>query len=195
MKFFGFDYFEFSEAKHLIARSGWSKQGGYEIYVENTKSGLALYDKLFEVGKEFNVKPGCPNLIERIESALLSYGNDMDNDDNPLECVLEKNVNLDTEVNFLGKEKLKEVKQTGISKKLMGAIIDTKEINVSKSIDLTDEKNSKIGELRSGVYSPHFKKVIGIAMLNKPYFELSQTFKISINDSTFEGKVCDLPFI
>ena len=195
MKFFGFDYFEFSGAKHLIARSGWSKQGGYEIYVEHTKSGLALYDQLFEVGKEFNVKPGCPNLIERIESALLSYGNDMDNNDNPLECGLDKYVNLDTEVDFLGKEKLKEVKQKGISKKLMGVIIDTKEISVSKSIDLIDDKGSKIGELRSGVYSPNFKKVIGIAMLHKPYYELSQVFKISINDSTFEGKVCDLPFI
>jgi len=195
MKFFGFDYFEFAETKHLIARSGWSKQGGYEIYVENTKSGLALYDKLFEAGKEFNVKPGCPNLIERIESGLLSYGNDMDNNDNPLECGLDKYVNLETEVNFLGKEKLKQVKQTGINRKLMGVIIDTEEINVSKSIDLIDEKGSKIGELRSGVYSPNFKKVIGIAMLDKPYFEVSKVFKISIKDSTFEVKVCDLPFI
>ena len=195
MKFFGFDYFEFDGAKHLIARSGWSKQGGYEIYVEHTKSGLALYDKLFEVGKEFNVKAGCPNLIERIESALLSYANDIDNTDNPLECGLDKYVNLDTNVNFLGKEKLKEVKKNGITKKLMGVMIDAKEINVTKSINLINEKNSKIGELRSGVYSPHFKKVIGIAMLNKPYWEVSQKFKISINDSVFEGKVCDLPFI
>ena len=195
MKFFGFDYFEFAGAKHLIARSGWSKQGGYEIYVENTKSGLALYDKFFEVGNEFNVKAGCPNLIERIESALLSYGNDMDNNDNPFECGLDKYVNLDTNVKFLGKEKLKEIRKVGITKKLMGVVIDAKEINVSKSIDLINDKNLKIGELRSGVYSPYFKKVIGIAMLHKPYFEVSQTFKISINDSIFEGKVCDLPFI
>ena len=195
MKFFGFDYFEFGGAKHIIARSGWSKQGGYEIYVENTESGLALYDKLFEVGKEFNVKPGCPNLIERIESALLSYGNDMDNNDNPLECGLEKYVNLDTDVNFLGKAKLKEVKKNGITRKLMGVIIEANEINVPKSINLIDEKNLKIGELRSGAYSPHFKKVIGIAMLDKPYWEVSQTFKISINGNVFKGKVCDLPFI
>ena len=195
MKFFGFDYFEFAGAKHLIAKSGWSKQGGYEIYVENTESGLALYDKLFEVGKEFNVKAGCPNLIERIESALLSYGNDMDNDDNPLECGLDKYVNLDTDINFLGKEKLKEIKKKGVTRKLMGVIIDAKEINVSKSINLINGKNSKIGELRSGTYSPHFKKVIGIAMIDKPYFEVSETFKISINDDVFEGKVCDLPFI
>ena len=195
MKFFGFDYFEYAGAKHLIARSGWSKQGGYEIYVQNTKSGLSLYDKLFEVGKEFDVKPGCPNLIERIESALLSYGNDMDNDDNPFECGLDKYVNLDSEVNFLGKEKLKEVRKKGITRKLMGVIIETKEINVSKSIDLINDENSKIGEIRSGVYSPHFKKVIGIAMLDKPFWEVDQTFKISINSNVFEGKVCDLPFI
>ena len=195
MKFFGFDYFEFAGAKHLIAKSGWSKQGGYEIYVENTESGLALYDKLFEVGKEFNVEAGCPNLIERIEGALLSYGNDMDNDDNPLECGLDKYVNLDTDINFLGKEKLKEIKKKGVTRKLMGVIIDAKEINVSKSINLINGKNSKIGELRSGTYSPHFKKVIGIAMIDKPYFEVSETFKISINDHVFEGKVCDLPFI
>ena len=195
MKFFGFDYFNFDGAKHLIARSGWSKQGGYEIYVENTKSGLALYDKLFEEGKELNVKPGCPNLIERIESALLSYGNDMDNDDNPLECGLDKYVSLDTEINFLGKDKLKKIKKNGLIKKLMGVIIEAKEINVSKSIELLDKDNLKIGELRSGVYSPHFKKVIGIAMINKPYYNLSQTFKISINGTIFEGKVCDLPFI
>ena len=119
----------------------------------------------------------------------------MDNNDNPLECGLDKYVNLDSEVNFLGKEKLKEVRKKGIARKLMGVIIETKEINVSKSINLTNEKNSKIGELRSGVYSPHFKKVIGIAMLDKPYCEVSQTFKISINDDVFEGKVCDLPFI
>ncbi len=77
----------------------------------------------------------------------------------------------------------------------MGVTIEAKEINVTKSIDLTNDKNLKIGELRSGVYSPHFKKVIGIAMMDKPYWEVSQKFKISINDSILEGKVCDLPFI
>ena len=195
MKFFGFDYFEFSGAKHLIARSGWSKQEGYEIYVEDTESGLTLYDKLFELGKEFNVKPGCPNLIERIESALLSYGNDIDNNDNPLECGLDKYVNLYSEIDFLGKEKLKEVRKKGITRKLMGVKIESKEINVTKSIDIFDEKNNKIGELRSGVYSPHFSKVIGIAMILKPYWNNSQTFKIELNSKSFDVKVCDLPFI
>ena len=195
LKFFGFDYFDFQGTKHLIAQSGWSKQGGYEIYVENTKSGLDLYDHLFETGKEFNVKPGCPNLIERIESALLSFGNDMDNEDNPYECGFDKFINIDSNINFLGKEKLKKIKTEGIKKKLMGIKLDAKEISLSGSLDLKDENNNIIGELRSACYSPHFEKVIGIAMMKKPYWEVSQSVKAEINGNICNGNVCDLPFI
>ena len=195
LKFFGFDYFDFKGTKHLIARSGWSKQGGYEIYVEHTKSGLELYDHLFEIGKEFDVKPGCPNLIERIESALLSYGNDMDINDNPFECGFDKYVNLDTDVDFLGKDKLKKIKSDGINRKLVGLTIDATEISLTKSLEIKDENNNSVGELRSACFSPHFKTVIGIAMINKPFWSPSQIVKIEINGKICSGKVCDLPFI
>ena len=194
LKFFGFDYFDFRGAKHLIARSGWSKQGGYEIYVEDTKSGLELYDYLFEIGKEFNVKPGCPHLIERIESALLSYGNDFDLNDNPLECGFDKYVNLDNDIQFLGKEKLIQIKSEGIKKKLMGVKIDHNKINVSEAIDITIN-SKRIGELRSGVYSPTFDQVIGIAMVDKPFFEIDTKVEIIINNETKVGVLCNIPFV
>ena len=54
----------------MISKSGFSKQGGYEIYIEDLGSGLVLYDQLMVAGKEFNIKPGCPNSIERIEGAF-----------------------------------------------------------------------------------------------------------------------------
>jgi len=195
LKFFGFDYFEFGGDKHLIARSGWSKQGGYEIYVEHNVSGLKLYDHLFEIGKEFNIKPGCPNLIERIESGLLSYGNDIDNGDNPYECGFDKYINIDSDVNFLGKEKLKKIKSEGIEKKLMGVMLDIDKISITGSLDLSDQENNIIGELRSACYSPHFKKVIGIAMMKKSHWNIDQNVKASINGDICSGKVCDLPFI
>ena len=195
LKFFGFDYFDFQGDKHLIAQSGWSKQGGYEIYVENTKSGLKLYDYLFEIGKEFNIKPGCPNLIERIESALLSYGNDMDNNDNPYECGFDKYINIDSDVIFLGKEKLKKIKSEGIKRKLMGVKLDLDSISLTGSLNLTDDQNNIIGELRSACYSPYFKKVIGIAMMKKSHWNVDQKVKASINGDICSGKVCDLPFI
>ena len=194
LKFFGFDYFEFKGGKHLIARSGWSKQGGYEVYVEDTKSGLELYDYLFEIGKEFNIKPGCPHLIERIESALLSYGNDFDLNDNPLECGFDKYVNLENDIEFLGKEKLKEIKSKGISKKLMGIKINLNEINVSKAIEIRINSN-RVGELRSGVFSPTFNQVIGIVMIDKPYFELDTEVELTINNEIKSGILCNIPFV
>ena len=77
----------------------------------------------------------------------------------------------------------------------MGVKIETKTINVTKSIKIFDEKNNEIGELRSGVYSPNFDRVIGIAMMLKPYWSKAQSIKIELNGESFDGKVCDLPFI
>ena len=93
------------------------------------------------------------------------------------------------------KKKLKEVTKQGITRRLMGVKIESKEINVTKSIKIFDERNNEIGEIRSGVYSPHFGKIIGIAMIFKPYWNNSQSFKIELNNKSFDGKVCDLPFI
>ena len=195
LKFFGFDYFTFNGAKHLIARSGWSKQGGFEIYVENTDSGLKLYDHLFEIGKEFNVRPGCPNLIERIESGVLTYGNDFDNNDNPFQCGFDKYIDLETDINFLGKDKLKKIKEKGIDRKLMGVQIDLSKILLTSSLDIKNNEGNIIGELRSACYSPHFKKVIGIAMIKEPYCKASSSGTIEIDGNSLALKVCDLPFI
>jgi len=195
LKFFGFDYFDFKGTKHLIARSGWSKQGGFEVYVENTASGQDLFDHLFEIGQQFNVKPGCPNLIERIENGLLSYGNDFDNQDNPFECGFEKYVNLDSDIVFLGKEKLKKIKSDGVKRKLMGVHIETNKINLTGSVNIMNSDGNLIGDLRSACYSPHFKKVIGIAMIKEPFCKASETGKLEIEGKNIALKVCELPFI
>jgi len=194
MKFFGFDYYKFNNNNFLIARSGWSKQGGFEIYVENRKAGQELYDELFKKGKEFNVKPGCPNLIERIEGGLLSCGNDFDYQDNPFECGLDKYVDLKMKADFLGKEKLINVANEGIKRKLMGVKIDLNEIEISSEKPLYDKSNI-IGYLRSATYSPTFKKVVGIAMINKDYLDKSHGFELKLNGKVSQGTICDLPFI
>ena len=101
---------------------------------------------------------------------------------------------MDSDVNFLGKEKLKEIKAKGISKKLMGVKIDHDQINVSNAIEI--RINSKrVGELRSGVYSPTFKQVIGIAMIDKPFFTVDTKVEITLNNETKTGVLCNIPFV
>ena len=195
LKFFNYKYYNFKGVTHLISKTGYSKQGGYEIHIENTTSGLELYDYFFKIGKDFNLKAGAPNLIERIEGALLSYGNDVDNRDNPYECGFDKYINLDSNIDFLGKNSLKKIKDEGIKRKLMGVKIEINHINLTEEMRLYDEKNNDVGLLRAAVFSPTFKKVIGIAMINKKYWKESQEFKISINGKSATGKICSLPLV
>jgi dimethylsulfoniopropionate demethylase len=194
LKFFGFDYYTFKGNKFLIARSGWSKQGGYEVYVENSKAGQMLYDELFSAGKEFNVEPGCPNLIERIESALLSAGNDFDSGDNPYECGFDKYIDIESDVNYLGKKALIKISKEGINKKLMGVLIDMDKIEVTEEIPLYNNENI-IGNLRSAAYSPNLKKVVGIAMIKRKFWNKTIDIELKINKQSSKGRLCDLPIV
>ena len=60
---------------------------------------------------------------------------------------------------------------------------------------LKDDNNNIIGFVRSAAYSPTFKKVIGIAMINKSFWNKEDEFKIEIDGKKITGTVCDLPFI
>ena len=194
LKFFKYDFFKFKNNKFLISRSGFSKQGGYEIHVENVKAGLELYDYFFEVGKKYNIKPGAPNHAERIEGGLLSYGNDMLISDNPFECGFEKLVHLNDNVEFIGKDSLKKILKNGIKRKLMGVKINSDTLNLT-SVDLLNKKKQIIGNLRSAAFSPTFKKIVGIAMINKEYCKNNEIFNINLNDNLVDGEVCELPII
>ena len=194
LKFFKYNFFKFKNNKFLISRSGFSKQGGYEIHVENVKAGLELYDYFFEVGKKYNIKPGAPNHAERIEGGLLSYGNDMLISDNPFECGFEKLVHLNDNVEFIGKDSLKKILKNGIKRKLMGVKINSDILNLT-SVDLFNKKKQIIGNLRSAAFSPTFKKIVGIAMINKEYCKNNEIFNINLNDNLVDGEVCELPII
>ena len=194
LKFFCFDYYNFKGNKFLIARSGWSKQGGYEVYVKNREAGQNLYDELFLAGKEFQVEPGCPNLIERIESALLSAGNDFDNEDNPYECGFDKYIDVESDIHYIGKKALVKIIKKGINRKLMGVLIDSDKIVVTEEMPLQNGK-SLVGYLRSAVYSPHFKKVVGIAMIKREYWDKKTFFELVIDNKKCKGRICDIPIL
>ena len=194
LKFFKYSFYKFHNKKFLISRSGFSKQGGYEIHVDNIKAGLELYDHLFEIGKKYNIKPGAPNQAERIEGGLLSYGNDMLISDNPFECGFEKLVHLNSDVDFLGKNSLKKIWDKGIERNLMGVKINSDTINYD-NLDLLYNNKEIIGELRSAAFSPTFKKIIGIAMIKKNYFNTNKNFSISINNKLVDSEICNLPIV
>ena len=66
-------------------------------------------------GKEFNIRVGCPNMIERVENDLLSYGNEMTNKDFPHDCGLGKYCNLESDYDFIGKAALLKKAEIGFN--------------------------------------------------------------------------------
>ena len=203
IKFFNFRVFDFLGTKQIIARSGYSKQDGFEIYFNGFKKyfngeemGEKLWDKIWKAGKEFNISPGCPNLIDRIEGGLMSYGNDFTSENNPLECNLDKYCNNDSDHDYIGKAALKKIKKNGIKQVIRGIIFDGQPLKgVGKPLTVLSKNKTKIGQITSGIFSPKFKKNIGLSMILKDYWNLGN--KVLVNTSANEyspGTITSLPF-
>ena len=60
---------------------------------------------------------------------------------------------------------------------------------------LNNNENKEIGRLRSAGFSPKFEKIVGIAMINKDFWKVSQKFKINIDGNSTHGEICDLPIL
>ncbi len=76
LKYFWFRETELDGIPILLARSGWSKQGGFELYLRDARRGGDLYWRVKEAGAPYGIVSSAPSDIERVESGLLSYGAD-----------------------------------------------------------------------------------------------------------------------
>ena len=115
---------DFHSRQLVVARSGYSKQGGYEIYLDDSALGTTLWDTLWEAGTDLQIASGCPNLIERIEAGLLSYGNEMTRENNPLEINLDRFCHLEGKIDYIGRPALEAIAAQGPSQRMRGLLID-----------------------------------------------------------------------
>jgi len=106
LKYFWFVETELEGIPLVLCRSGWSKQGGFELFLQDGSRGNDLYKTIMAAGAKYDIGPGAPNHIERVESGLLSYGGDNTPDSNPLEAGMGRYVDTDTDVEYIGKAAL-----------------------------------------------------------------------------------------
>ena len=196
IKFFNFGIFNFEGTEQVIARAGYSKQGGFEIYFKGYELGEKLWDTIWKAGKKFDISPGCPNLIERIEGGLMSYGNDFTRENNPLECNLEMYCNGDGQQDFIGKAALNKIRKDGIKQKIRGIIFDGGPCpTCAKPFPVYSNSKVKIGQITSGIYSPRLKKNIGLSMILKDYWNIGNEVLVETPDNKLRaGTISSLPF-
>ena len=179
----------------IVSRTGWSSELGYEIYLRDSSRGNELYEKIMEVGKEHGLQPGHTSSIRRIEGGMLSYHADADINTNPFELGFDRLVNLDTDINFIGKEALKKIKQEGIKRKQVGLIIDCDPLSGPNTTFWPIEKDDKtIGKVTSAVYSPRLKKNIALAMVDVNHSELGNQLDVQTHEGKYSAAIVEKPF-
>ncbi|MCP4981358.1 MAG: dimethylsulfoniopropionate demethylase [Gammaproteobacteria bacterium] len=186
IRFFRSKMLEFRGKAMMVMRSGYSKQGGFEIYLNDPELAEPLWDELFEKGADLNVRAGGPNLIERIESGLLSYGNDMNFNHNPFECGLDAFVDLDAEIESMSLPALRAIKGKQVHQ-LVGIVFDqTVEFDEFR----VESNGQQVGDVRSQVWSPRYRKFLTMVMMKRDF--LNHNTSVTIDGIT--GKIADLPF-
>ena len=179
----------------VVSRTGWSSELGYEIYLRDGSKGNELYEKIMAAGKEHGIQPGHTSSIRRIEGGMLSYHADADIHTNPFELGLDRLVNLETDIDFIGKEALKKIKQNGIKRKQVGLIINCDPLSGPNTTFWPIEKDAKtIGKVTSAVYSPRLKKNIALAMIEINYSELGNQLDVQTHEGKYSATIVEKPF-
>ena len=186
--FFRGEWKKYDDTSLYIARSGWSKQGGFEIYVNDFSLGEKLWDDFFEKGRDLNVGAGCPNLIERIESGLLSFGADATYETTPFECGLDQYVSLDADIESLSINALRKQKP---KTRLVGLVVNEK-INLEDRLVLYEKE--VIGEITANTWSPKYSVYLAYARCDFNRIEALKELNVKSTTGLVKAKLTDLPF-
>ena len=193
-------FYRFKEVTHdgipmVIARMGYSRELCYEIFLQDYSKGNELWEILWQAGQEFNISPGGPNIIFRLEGGILSYLADFDRTNNPYEVGLDWMIDLDQEDDFIGKEALREISMRGPTKKLMGAEIKGDPIESSNEdyLPVLIDGN-RVGTMTAMVFSPRLQKNISYVFVDIEHAKIGQEIVISSPNQSFEALVVDIPW-
>ena len=196
LKYFWFREAEVEGVPVQVARSGWSKQGGFELYLMDGSKATKLWNIVKEAGQPWGIGPGNPNMSERIESGLLSYGGDTDDNTNPFEVRMGRYVDLDVPDDVIGIQALRRIAEEGPKRHQVGIRLDSDDPTVaphSARYDVTQD-GRKVGMMTNGVLSYRMKCWIGFGLLSVDA-TLGSRVTVHREGRADDGTLVDLPFL
>ena len=194
IRFFRFAPLSFQGREMPVARSGYSKQGGFEIYVTGSDIGEAVWDALMAAGGDLEVRAGCPNLIERVEARLLSYGNDITRENTPHECGLGKFCDTQTAIGCVGRDALLRVASEGPIRQIRSLAIDGDPVPPCNRPWPIRAGGDRVGKVTSAVWSPDFRTNVAIGMVRMTHWKDGTAVEVETPDGIRPATVREASF-
>ena len=197
LRYFAFRAFELRSIPMIVARSGWSKQGGFELYLQDGSRGDELWALVAEAGEPYGIGPGTPNYIERVESGLISYGADTDDASNPFELGLGRFIDIDQPHDFVGKQALKALRAAGVTRRFMGLLIEGDPFAGTNEspwrLSWRDGKHA--GYASASAYSPRVGSNIAVAMVASEVIDAGAPVVVHTGAGERAAIVVELPIV
>ena len=178
----------------LISATGYTGSGGIEIYFEDKNDDAnIIWEKIFAEGTPKGMKPiglAARDTL-RLEMGYCLYGNDIDDTTSPLEGGLGWITKFTKD--FVGKEKIEELKAEGIQRKLVGLEMLDKGIP-RHGYEIKDREGLTIGHVTSGTQSPTLQKPIAMGYVEIFNSKIDSILYIKVRDKLLLTKVVKMPF-
>lgn len=175
----------------IISGTGYTGAGGFELYVDN-EHAEALWNAIFEAGASFDIKPiglGARDTL-RLEMGYCLYGNDITDTTSPLEAGLGWITKFTKD--FINSEALKQQKEAGVTRKLVGFELMDKGIPRAH-YEIFNSEDELIGEVTSGTMSPSMSKGVGLGYVKVGYHQPGTEIMIAVRNRKLKAQVVKLP--
>jgi aminomethyltransferase len=178
----------------FIARTGYTGENGYEIYLKSDQ-GTLVWDSLLEFHSEFGVTPiglGARDSL-RLEAALCLYGHELKPDIDILSAGLGW-VTKFSKPDFMGKDALLVIKAQGTPLKLVG--LELVEPGIAREDTVVRDANGdEIGFVTSGTKTPTVGKSIALAYMRTSALETSDNGLFCVvRGKPIKAKLVPIPF-
>ena len=186
IKYYHHEVGEVDGSYTMISRTGYTGEDGFELFVR-TDDAPRVWRRLVEAGAA-PAGLGARDTL-RLEAGMCLYGNELDAETTPLEAGIGFAVHLDKERRFIGQKALKEEKEKGLRKKLVGFEIEGR--GIARHDYPVTVDGETVGVVTSGTLSPTLNAAIGLALVSP---DVEDSFEVVIRTRSVPARTVPLPF-